>query len=897
MKKILSLVMMTLLLVGMFASTFSVSASTTETRLSQASKWDGNALTVSAIESAYTFKGEGTEASPYLIESAEDLAKLAANVNFASTDTSYAGKFFKLTCDIDMNDKKWTGIGNGNTDKNIFSGSFDGDGHVIFNLQLKDAQYSGVFGAVGMGATVKNLGIVSGEVSLTNGRTGSLIGCVLGNVTVSNCFSWANIKYNGNGHTGGLIGVMMNNGAAESNTRLIKDCYYSGTFQSGTGGSNPSKNYAFGGIVGAYWDSTSVFENCYFNGKMEITTYTTTVDSAYQHAIGAIAGGAAHAVATTVSTFTNCKVGGTITHTNAKADFSTYVTGMGHIVGSMYHPTFSATGCVSALDMKLNGTAVTVAVGTDKNGAAYATQPEVATAESVSVPLAEGSKCFMVAVASDIANTLELGIVAESDDTPVEELQLPTAPTTYTKYTTTDEAELARYNAASKWDGIVYNVLSLDEVYKFDGKGTKSEPYLLNSADDVAKLAANVRFDNKDTTYLDQYFKLTCDIDLDGKPWMGIGGCSTTASWNDNIMFSGIFDGDGHVVYNFNLANTTEAGEQIYYNGFFGYAGKSYCEIRNFGIVNGDVFLGGEGLGPTRTAALVGASRYDIVLDNCFNKANMTFVFDGKGEPRVGGLMGAVMNDANTYREIKNCYNEGNLTLYAKGTSNNCIGGIAGYLSDGETLIENCYNTGDITVYADSESDASQGKFRAVGSIVGSLAWKGTYTFDSCVAGGTITYTNVNTKYTAPIGSIVGYVNDTSTLAVTDCKYGAALKDYSVVGEWAGVGTMSGTEVATVEIPMSAADKYFISTVVHTNTNGDTVDDGTGSTGGNVNDPTAGDSTQNTPADDTQAPVTQAPADTAAPGEKSGCGSSVAMAPIAVCAVLGMGISVLKKRR
>ncbi len=892
MKKLICFALTLLLLLGTLTAFTSVSAAEA-TRLSNASVWDGTVLVVEDAAAVYTFTGEGTEASPYLIQSASDLAKLAANVNCATADTSYAGKYFKLTCDININNKNWVGIGTAAVDATTFMGNFDGDGHLIFNLSIKDQATNGLFGTVGMGAVIQNIGIASGDVFVSNTRTGTLIGLVRGHVTVSNCFSWANITTNGNGHVGGLIGVMMN-GAVE-NTRLIKDCYYAGTLSSGTTGSKPHMNYAFGGIVGSYWDITTTFENCYFTGKMEVATFTTAVDNAHQHTVGGIAGSGAWAAATSVSNFIGCKVGGTITHTNTKADFTTYTVGMGLLVGHMAHPTFSATDCISALDMKLNETAITVAVGTGSDGKAYPAemQPSVTTAETVSVPLAQGSKCFMVAVASDIGNSLELGVTPDTGvDAPVVELQLPTAPTSYQKYTTTDADELARYNAASKWDGTVYTVLSMDEVYKFEGSGTKKDPYLLNSADDVAKLAANVRFDNFDTNYTDMYFRLTCDIDLDGKPWWGIGGCSTTLAWNDFIMFSGIFDGDGHVIYNFNLANTNEEGKQLYYNGFFGYAGTSYCEIKNLGIMNGDVFLGGEGLGPTRTAALVGASRYDIILDNCFSKANMTFVFDGKGEPRVGGLMGAVMNNSSTVREIKNCYNEGDLTLYAKGVTNNCIGGIAGYLSDGTTTVENCYNTGDIKVYTDSTFLPTDGKFRAIGSIIGSLAWKGNYSFEDCVAGGTITYTNTNAKYTAPTGSVIGYANPDSTLSVKNCKYAAALKALPVIGEWEGRATVSGTEIATVQIPMSADDKYFINTIEHPVVDPDNGEETTDTSDTETTAPESDSEKTTADEDTTKADGTEKVTDDAA-----GC-SSAAFAPVALIALLGaVGVTVSKKRR
>lgn len=895
MKKIISVFLAALMLVGVLATGTSVFADTaaTKTRLSEASVWDGTVLTVTSESALYTFEGEGTESSPYLIKSASDLAKLAANVNFNCGNTQ--GKYYKLTCDINIDSKTWTGIGNSTANK--FKGTFDGDGHLVFNLSVKDAQYSGLFGCAGSGAVIKNIGIASGDIFLTNGRSSSLIGLAHESITVSNCFSWANVTMNGNGHVGGLIGVMMN--AADS-VRTIENCYYAGTFKAGTTNSKPHMNYAFGGLVGAYWDGTTNFINCHFNGVMEITTFTTAVDNAHQHTVGGIAGGMAFAGTTNV---TDCSVGGTITHKNTTADFSTYVSGMGHISGhtqSATH-TLNVTNFTSALAMSLISkntgadatenptvsTDITASVGTGYSE--DSAKPAMTVAESVTVKLAEGSKCFMVAVEADVNNKLDIGIAKDEGDAPIEELQIPSAPETLPLYTTTDAEELARYNAASKWDGTVYVVNSLDEVYKFEGEGTEESPYLLNSADDVAKLAANVRFDNFTTNYTDEYFLLTCDLDLQNHGWMGIGGCSTTIAWNDNTMFSGIFDGGGHVVYNFNLANTTEEGKQIYYNGFFGYAGMSYCEIKNFGIMNGEVFLGGEGLGPTRTAALVGASRYDIVLNNCFNKANMTFVFDGKGEARVGGLMGAVMNDAHTERHIVNCYNEGDLTLYAKGITNNCLGGIAGYISDGTgTTIENCYNTGDLKVYTDSTFLPTDAKLRAIGSLVGSFAWKGVYSFRNCVAGGTITYRNVNSKYTAPIGSLAGFVSPDSTLSVIGCKYAASLEDYAVIGEWGGMPMMAD-KVDSVTIPMSEKNDYFIADVEKFVEDIPTEPDDEGD---DTDIPEEDDDTDTKPVMENTAQGTDAGTE-----EESGCGSVITAMPLALVAMLGTAVAVVKKRR
>ena len=66
---------------------------------------------------------------PFLIDAPEQLAKLAELVNAGN---NYAGKFFKLTTNLDLNNQNWTCIG----DINSFSGTFDGNWHYITNLSI-----------------------------------------------------------------------------------------------------------------------------------------------------------------------------------------------------------------------------------------------------------------------------------------------------------------------------------------------------------------------------------------------------------------------------------------------------------------------------------------------------------------------------------------------------------------------------------------------------------------------------------------------------------------------------------------------------------------------------------------------------------------------------------------
>ena len=174
-----------------------------------------------------------------------------------------------------------------------------------------------------------------------------------------------------------------------------------------------------------------------------------------------------------------------------------------------------------------------------------------------------------------------------------------------------------RLAAASKWDGNMQMVTSDEQIYIFShGLGTKNEPYLLKDALDVARFAANVRYRGTPgtpyqdlTQYEGMHFRLECDIDMQGKPWFGIGG--NGATWEDSTMFAGTFDGNGHVIYNFALADTPM-------NGFFSYVGRGGT-VKNLTIASGNVRArSGEVMG-----VLIAGVRYGGTVENCAVRVNL----------------------------------------------------------------------------------------------------------------------------------------------------------------------------------------------------------------------------------------------------------------------------------
>ena len=136
--------------------------------------------------------GSGTKLSPYIILTAEQLAKLAFIVG--ANETEYEGKYYKLAADIKLNDgkviddkgalvadsaklHKWTPIGNSSV---AFTGNFDGNGHTVSGMFINTtSSHNGLFG--NSSGTVQNVTVADSWV--TGGKqTGGIVGYNVGTV-------------------------------------------------------------------------------------------------------------------------------------------------------------------------------------------------------------------------------------------------------------------------------------------------------------------------------------------------------------------------------------------------------------------------------------------------------------------------------------------------------------------------------------------------------------------------------------------------------------------------------------------------------------------------------------------------------------------------------------------
>ena len=238
----------------------------------------------------------------------------------------------------------------------------------------------------------------------------------------------------------------------------------------------------------------------------------------------------------------------------------------------------------------------------------------------------------------------------------------------------------------------------------FDGFGIKTNPYLIEDAEDLKLLAEKV---NGGVTYKDKYFKLTADIDLKNEPnWTPIG----TMLVEEGRPFQGTFDGGGHQIANLTISN----GGQ--YGGLFGYTEGAVIKSCNVtGEVNGYNCTGG----------IVGYANNNTHILNCSFQGNV----EGDGEER-GGIVGHTSSGC----EVSGCFVTGTVT------GDREVGGIAG---SGVGTIKNCYALANVT---------------ATGVNAGGIAGKAYgVTIENCYYSG-----EVSAKDYA--GGIAGYVSGAKTI-------------------------------------------------------------------------------------------------------------------------------------
>ena len=678
----------------------------------QSGNWD-------AYKAAAYDSGSGTADAPYIIKTAEQLAYFAARVTSGQDRTAC----FKLGANIDLSEHFWVPIGKTATDdSNNFSGTFDGDGYVISGMTIKwEAASSGnknygFFSQLRAGAKVRN--IVFDNARLYNEETSG------------------NPDALGDRLFGVLAGMIYGN----SNTEIMNIAVHKSTIEVAAPFKQNNKYYVIGGFVGKINEKNynCKIANIYVDvdidfSKMTVSApnnvFIATFISEYQTGVnssptnlyvkGNITASAALTYvgpvygknkpsATTVKDTWFVESGQQYTNssnsTALKPAFTGQATEKSNYVGTFMSdmntyaqsannllqwtldskcrlhfknhpiPTFfvkleqsfdrltkKAIVTLSGFEHDTN-TTITWSLG-DKSG----TEIPDASFEnnlSLTVPLSTSERSGSVTVSKTIDGETQTRTVNF------------TIPVRY-------------YSTDLYADGFQ------------SGSGTESDPYLIATDLQLAKLARDV---TNGTTYNGQFFKLSEDIQLNAGYWIPIGNLANKSA----INFQGTLEGDGKTISDMTIRwNVLSTSSELCYGLFSSL--YTNATVRNLVIDNADVCNspGSEGakVGQARTLGiLAGSIKSGTSIENIIiKKSNIYFseaIVQNDKWFGIGGLAGKILDNNDNYT-LSNVYVDVN-TDVSKATINKkeniVIGTIIGeFQKDRKTWPTNVYSKGNIT--------------------------------------------------------------------------------------------------------------------------------------------------------------------------------------------------------
>lgn len=670
--------------------------------------------------------GTGTEADPFLIENAQQLAYLAYRVNngldAGGGHVSNHDYHYKLMVDIDLNgseDFQWTPIGywNSSTNYQFFGGHFNGNEHVVLRLYIhNNANRIGFFGATD-GANVANFGITDGSLSTMGQYAGGIIGWVENGCTITNCYNKGNITTSGNNnsYSGGILGYV------NSGNIIITNSYNTGNVT--TSGNN---SYYHGGILGYANSCNLTITNCYNSGNV--------MTSGQRNCCGGILGYTYYAS----TTITNCYNTGNVTtyggynYTGGIIGYPNYAFisvascyNVGSLMPSGGNHCGGIMGCISGDNYNTMNCYYLSTCGGDNT---YGGQPMSSNAMQLNefVELLNNGTCSwnpdntsmnngypVLSMLSYSAETYHAtGITATSAilhgsvSTTNTEVVLKgfeyrkIGEIAFSNISITNDLDYFSYNLSGLTTNTTYeyrtflnvsdcNTTTYGDIKTFELSLLNNDTVYIYDADMLRWVSEQC---NSGTTFEGKCIKLMNDITLP----FDVPNNMTSIGIYPNYPFKGTFDGNGKLItnlyidqpntpyqgffgytlnanlYNVGLVNITASGRN-YTGGMVAYAANTHmreCYV-NGGRLNALSYCGG----------LVGYQEQgtNSIISGCYNTCEVT------GTNYVGGLIGF-----SNYSTVRNSYVAGRVV--AQGEP---VGAIIGGAN--EVLMYYCYFSTEIT--------------------------------------------------------------------------------------------------------------------------------------------------------------------------------------------------------
>jgi hypothetical protein len=587
-----------------------------------------------------------------------------------------------LSSDIDLSGANWTPLGTTGSGGSGFSGTLDGNGHVILNMTIDLVQDGAAFFTKIQGdAVIKNLGFENASVTnKTQSRTAILAGFMNGNARIENCYI-ANSTILARWCVGSFVGRAMS--MTDNGNAAIRNCYSSAYISvDGSGGVGMT-----GGIIGNIFDGNKiVVENCYFSGIIQ----RVLGDNAEGNIAG-IVGWIGLDGTQTLSGYTlqkNVNLAPYLLNNYGKHRISSTRSDEVTVNDPTPGPNYSLASTVVST---YNDWGNTSAIISDQ-GAQYGD----AKKDGANIPNGDDkakTQDFYTGMGWDVGNSSNIWTMSnggypvfpwEKDTT-----HFVVAPVSPVSVTYGSEVDLSKYIFSGRGLELTFTTAATDKIELSGSVVSITSP--ITAPDEVVVSVQEGSLEPKYSlkislmpgvvpiatpqdlelvrTYPTAKFSLAADLDMSNIDFVPLPD------------FSGEFDGDGHVI--FNLKPTAQDGTAFFYK----ISGNAV--VKNLGFENASV----DGGWNVRVAVLTGYMAGNAQIENCYI-ANSTV----RGRWHVGSFVGR-MDGGNT--AIRNCYSSAYLstptgTQATDGENTGHVAGIVGVLNASGCKVENCYFSGII---------------------------------------------------------------------------------------------------------------------------------------------------------------------------------------------------------
>lgn len=745
------------------------------------------------------FAGEGTQESPYLISTSDDLIKLSQMTTISGQ--TFPGTYFLMTNDIDLEySTDFLGIMCNDGSTANFAGIFDGGGYAVHKMKLGEPKwtkeptatslgtldtksmksYQGFIGRLAAEGVLRNFTLAEDCQIKLGGYSGAVVGYNFGRI--ENCRNLADVTTYHGIYIGGITGYNNN-----TETAVVINCYNGGNIQSG--------RYGVGGITGVNYN---LIKECVNTGNISTTDLCTNFTGASKHYL---AGGITGSMNGRLE---NCINYGTVTSSSRVGGLSG---SLSKVTGTSYAYKNDVVNCINVGMVYSENLASCGAIGGDggTDGTVSGTYWDAQL-----LPLAAAGNAGAAGMEGVDTSVLTSGNALEGYDADIWDFTAGQYPAlksrvndegvkqaraitvnmangidTYNltaKEATLSEAEGLTWKLANgtqfsingtKLNGPAsVNKLVTDTLYASYGKivkpilvkamppmplagaGTETDPYLIANAADWNSLAGFMAMTNNSLE--GNFVALTADIDFSDTDFVSLAGDGAT-------FFNGTLDGKGHTVSGIKLTatatnagaigtvgttgvvrNLTLAGDITSTLGSVGgFTGNLYGQLEN--CVNAINVNGGT----KATAGGFAATFFgNATLTDCVNKGNVT------AQSNVGGFAGTFNNAAKV--TMTRCSNSGTIT---GNTTKAYAGGLVGTAYP--ATFTDCSNSGTVTVKTPTSQTFAAG---LIGYASGS-AGADPYIFTGCSNSGDITAKSGVAGLVAEVHATAGY----AVLLMTDC--------------------------------------------------------------------------------------------------------------------------------